>query len=255
MMPATSAVLIFTAVLLLLWTLSQRSHEGYMETSYYYEAAPGTRGAKMVCMPEKGSQASLGVAVGAAARYAQRQGGCPVPKPVSVKARPACTTSCCVPSCSKPQAVSGGKCKIPASLLAKLKAAVWDPTRPPQTAEQKALIKAVLAEMKKAKKTPTKGTKTKKKAPAKGKKPSTKKKAPAKGKKPSKGTKKPKGKTPTKAKKPKGKTPTKAKKPKGKTPTKAKKPKTLSKKKAGAGPLGSASYAANMNATNVAYGK
>jgi hypothetical protein len=226
-----------------------------METSYYYEAAPGTRGAKMVCMPEKGSQASLGVAVGAAARYAQRQGGCPVPKPVSVKARPACTTSCCVPSCSKPQAVSGGKCKIPASLLAKLKAAVWDPTRPPQTAEQKALIKAVLAEMKKAKKkTPTKGTKTKK-APAKGKKPSTKKKAPAKGKKPSKGTKKPKGKTPTKAKKPKGKTPTKAKKPKGKTPTKAKKPKTLSKKKAGAGPLGSASYAANMNATNVAYGK
>ena len=247
MMPATSAVLIFTAVLLLLWTLSQRSHEGYMETSYYYEAAPGTRGAKMVCMPEKGSQASLGVAVGAAARYAQRQGGCPVPKPVSVKARPACTTSCCVPSCSKPQAVSGGKCKIPASLLAKLKAAVWDPTRPPQTAEQKALIKAVLAEMKKAKKkTPTKGTKgtkTKKKAPAKGKKPSTKKKAPAKGKKPSAGTKKPTKKPSKGTKKPT--------KPKGK----AKKPRTLSKKKAGAGPLGSASYAANMNATNVAYGK
>ena len=255
MMPATSAVLIFTAVLLLLWTLSQRSHEGYMETSYYYEAAPGTRGAKMVCMPEKGSQASLGVAVGAAARYAQRQGGCPVPKraavkAVHVKARPACTTSCCVPSCSKPQAVSGGKCKIPASLLAKLKAAVWDPTRPPQTAEQKALIKAVLAEMKKAKKkTPTKGTKTKKKAPAKGKKPSTKKTAPAKGKKPS--TKKKatvKGKKPSTGTKKPTKKPTK---PKGK----AKKPKTLSKKKAGAGPLGSASYAANMNATNVAYGK
>lgn len=57
-------------VILAALTMRAAGSEGFMETSYYYEAAPGVRGARMVCMPENQGQASLGIAVGRAAGYA-----------------------------------------------------------------------------------------------------------------------------------------------------------------------------------------
>jgi hypothetical protein len=48
--------------------------ENFTETSYYYEAAPGSRGARMVCMPEGRGTASLGVAVNRATTRAMQPG-------------------------------------------------------------------------------------------------------------------------------------------------------------------------------------
>jgi hypothetical protein len=53
-----------------LFVIYHTTKEDFMETSYYYEAAPGARGARMICMPENGGTASLGIAVGRAARDA-----------------------------------------------------------------------------------------------------------------------------------------------------------------------------------------
>ncbi len=50
-----------------------RSKESFLETSYYYEAAPGARGARLVCMPESSGTASLGIAVGRAAARATKK--------------------------------------------------------------------------------------------------------------------------------------------------------------------------------------
>jgi len=68
-------VIVVLAIALLV--IYQMTKENFMETSYYYEAAPGARGARMICMPENGGTASLGIAVGraagdAAARIARR---------------------------------------------------------------------------------------------------------------------------------------------------------------------------------------
>lgn len=48
----------------------KRIRESFMETSYYYEAAPGARGSRLICMPEARGTASLGIDVNSAASKA-----------------------------------------------------------------------------------------------------------------------------------------------------------------------------------------
>jgi len=70
MLPLNLTLLLaILVVAVILW----RSKENFMETSYYYEAAPGARGARMICMPESAGSASLGIAVGKAAGDAAAQ--------------------------------------------------------------------------------------------------------------------------------------------------------------------------------------
>ena len=70
MLPLAFIILIIIAVIVM-----YQSREKFTETSYYYEAAPGARGARMVCMPENRGMASLGIAVTKAARYAAKCSG------------------------------------------------------------------------------------------------------------------------------------------------------------------------------------
>jgi len=70
MLPLAFIILIIIAAIVM-----YQSREKYTETSYYYEAAPGARGARMVCMPENRGMASLGIAVTKAARYAAKCSG------------------------------------------------------------------------------------------------------------------------------------------------------------------------------------
>lgn len=51
------------AVLLMLYFAKEK----FVDTSYYYEAAPGSRGSRLICMPEGRGHASLGIALQKAA--------------------------------------------------------------------------------------------------------------------------------------------------------------------------------------------
>jgi len=48
--------------------------ESFTETSYYYSAAPGSRGERLVCMPESQGRASIGIALQNAAKKLQTTG-------------------------------------------------------------------------------------------------------------------------------------------------------------------------------------
>jgi uncharacterized membrane protein YgcG len=61
--------LILVVVLVIVAAMLFASKEKFAETSFYYEAAPGARAARMICMPE-GNGPSLGIAVTKAAKYA-----------------------------------------------------------------------------------------------------------------------------------------------------------------------------------------
>lgn len=56
--------IVFVILVLVALFIIVSSKEGFMETSYYYGAAPGARGERMVCMPEDESVSGLGVSVG-----------------------------------------------------------------------------------------------------------------------------------------------------------------------------------------------
>jgi len=62
------ALLIVMAVLAIY--VIKRIREQFLETSYYYEAAPGARGSRLICMPESRGTASLGIGVNSAASKA-----------------------------------------------------------------------------------------------------------------------------------------------------------------------------------------
>ena len=60
-------IVLITAILALFMISKTKKLENFTETSYYYAAAPGSRGERMVCMPESQGQASLGIALKKAA--------------------------------------------------------------------------------------------------------------------------------------------------------------------------------------------
>lgn len=73
----TKSMMIAVVVILLVLFLLIRmmtSTEPFAETSYYYSAAPGSRGERMVCMPESQGRASLGIALQNAAAKLQTTG-------------------------------------------------------------------------------------------------------------------------------------------------------------------------------------
>ena len=69
------AVLMIVAIVAVVLLVRLKSKEKYLETSYYYGAAPGARGERMVCSPEDEGVNGLGVAVN------QIVGGCPAAVP------------------------------------------------------------------------------------------------------------------------------------------------------------------------------
>ena len=62
MQPSTSITILVVTAIVVAYLLTRR--ERFTETSYYYGAAPGSRGERMICMPEN---AGLGLALGRAA--------------------------------------------------------------------------------------------------------------------------------------------------------------------------------------------
>jgi hypothetical protein len=62
MQPSTSITILVVTAIVVAYLLTRR--ERFTETSYYYGAAPGSRGERMICMPEN---ANLGLALGRAA--------------------------------------------------------------------------------------------------------------------------------------------------------------------------------------------
>lgn len=59
--------LVIAIAIAILIVYKSRKREGFTDTSYYYEAAPGTRGSRLICMPEGQGHASLGIALKKAA--------------------------------------------------------------------------------------------------------------------------------------------------------------------------------------------
>lgn len=127
----TPSILIL--VLLLVVILIFTTKESFAETSYYYEAAPGARGARLVCMPEANGQASLGIAAAQAATKAFTTCGplnlavepdAPKKQEPVVKAKIATPKMCPCPSKFRP----GGSSMQNAPPA--LTATVQDPSRP-----------------------------------------------------------------------------------------------------------------------------
>ena len=56
--------IVFVILVLVALFIFVKTKEGFMETSYYYGAAPGARGERMVCTPEDETVTGLGVSVG-----------------------------------------------------------------------------------------------------------------------------------------------------------------------------------------------
>ena len=63
-------IALFIVMAILAIYVIRRLREQFLETSYYYEAAPGARGSRLICMPESRGTASLGIDVNSAASKA-----------------------------------------------------------------------------------------------------------------------------------------------------------------------------------------
>ena len=60
-------VALIVALILAVLLMVYYTRETFVDTSYYYEAAPGSRGSRLICMPEGRGHASLGIALKKAA--------------------------------------------------------------------------------------------------------------------------------------------------------------------------------------------
>ena len=60
-------VALIVAMILAVLLMVYYTRERFVDTSYYYEAAPGSRGSRLICMPEGRGHASLGIALQKAA--------------------------------------------------------------------------------------------------------------------------------------------------------------------------------------------